>query len=304
MYFTLFDEVLVTQRHSGGEVKGLERSFEVEVLSTGNELVFGQLVDTNASWIAKQATEQGARVRRMTCVGDQVEDIVKAIEGGLLEARDLIVMTGGLGPSEDDLTIEALAQVAHKEAIYGPRAVELLAASCEAAGIEVTERRKRMARSVEGAEPLENGVGLAPGVQLRVGSTVLVALPGIPKEMMPMFTRFVLPLIAEASVKRALALKAHLLMPYYHSFPVLSTLRNLFPEAYIKTHSQPPSHDRAPDKVYGMMVDILVWGTTEEECTARREEVTARLRELVAAAGGQVTIETVASPRASGGRAR
>lgn len=228
-----------------------------------------------------------------------MEDIVKAIEGGLLEARDLIVMTGGLGPSEDDLTVEALARVAHKEVVYDARAVELLAASCEAAGIEVTERRKRMARSVKGAEPLENGVGLAPGVKLQVGSTVLIALPGIPKEMMPMFTRFVLPLIAEASVKRALAIKAHLWMPYYSSFPVLSTLRDLFPEIYIKSHSQPPSHDRAPDQVYGMMVDLLVWGVSEEECTARREEVTARLRELVVAAGGRVTIETLASLRAS-----
>jgi nicotinamide-nucleotide amidase len=281
---------------------GLERVYEVEVLSTGNELVFGQLVDTNASWIAKQATEQGARVRRMTCVGDHVEDIVKAIEGGLLEARDLIVMTGGLGPSDDDLTIEALAQVAGKEVVYDARALEMLAASCQAAGIDVTERRKRMARSVDGADPLENGVGLAPGVKLRVGSTVLVALPGIPKEMMPMFTRCVLPLIAEASVKRALAIKLHLLMPYYSSFPILSTLRDLFPEIYIKTHSQPPSHERAPDQVYGMMVDILVWGVSEGECTARREEVTTRLRELVNATGGRVTIETVASLRASGDR--
>lgn len=282
----------------------MERVFTVEVLSTGNELVFGQLVDTNASWIARQATEKGAQVRRMTCVGDKVEEIVKAIEGGLLEARDLILMTGGLGPSNDDLTIEALAQVAHKQVVYDARTAEMLTASCQAAGIEVTERRKRMARSVDGAEPLENGEGLAPGVKLRVGSTLLIALPGIPKEMKPMFTRFVLPLIAEASVRRALAIKVHILMPYYSSFPVLGTLRSLFPDIYIKTHAQPPSHERAPDQVYGMMVDILVGGLSEEECTTRREEVMTRLRELVQTAGGQVTIETVASLRASGELAR
>jgi nicotinamide-nucleotide amidase len=281
-------------------VKRLQRVYEVEIISTGDEIVFGQLVDTNASWIAKQSTEQGARVRRVTCVGDNVEDIVKAIEGGLLEARDLIVITGGLGPSNDDLTVEALAKTTGKEVVYDARALKILAANCQAASIALTERRKRMARSVEGADPLENSLGLAPGVRMSVGSTILVALPGIPKEMKPMFQRFVLPLIAETTFKRASAIKLHIQMPYYSTFPILSTLRNLFPEIYIKTHSRPPNHEKEPAQMYGVTVDILVWGASEEECTTQREEVTFRLRELAEGEGGRITIATVESLRKSG----
>jgi molybdenum cofactor synthesis domain-containing protein len=271
----------------------------VEVISTGDEIVFGQLVDTNASWIAKQSTEQGARVRRVTCVGDNVDDIVKAIEGGLLEARDLIVITGGLGPSNDDLTVEALAKAAGKKVVYDARALKMLAANHQRASIILTERRKRMARSVEGSDPLENSLGLAPGVRISVGSTILVALPGIPKEMKPMFKRFVLPLIAEATFKRSSAIKIHIQMPYYSTFPILSTLRNLFPEIYIKTHSRPPNHEKKPAQMHGVTVDIVVWGTSEKECTNRREEVTSRLRELAEGEGGQITIETVESLRKS-----
>jgi molybdenum cofactor synthesis domain-containing protein len=267
----------------------------VEVISTGDEIIFGQLVDTNASWIAKQSTEQGARVRRVTCVGDNVEDIVKAIEGGLLEARDLIVITGGLGPSNDDVTIEALAKAAGKKVVYDARALKMLAANCQTASIALTERRKKMARSVEGADPLENSLGLAPGVRMSVGSTVLVALPGIPKEMKPMFTRFVLSLIADATFKRASAIKLQIQMPYYSTFSILSTLRNLFPKIYIKTHSRPPNHDKKPAQMYGVTVDILVWGASEEECTAQQEEVMSRLKKLAEAEGGRIIIETVES---------
>jgi molybdenum cofactor synthesis domain-containing protein len=279
------------------KVKRLQRIYEVEIISTGDEIIFGQLVDTNSSWIAKQSTEQGARVRRVTCVGDNIEDIVKAVEGGLLEARDLIVITGGLGPSNDDITIEALAKATGKKAVYDARALKMLASSCQAASIALTERRKKMARSVEGANPLDNSLGLAPGVKMSVGSTILVALPGIPKEMKPMFKRFVLPLIAEVTFKRASAIKLHILMPYYSSFPILSKLRNLFPEIYIKTHARPPSHEKEPAQMHGMTVDILVWGASEEECTARREEVLSRLKDLAEEGGGRITIETVESLR-------
>lgn len=273
----------------------MQRVYEVEIISTGDEIIFGQLVDTNASWIAKQSTEQGARVRRVSCVGDNVEDIVKAIEGGLLEARDLIVITGGLGPSNDDLTIEALAKVAGKKVFYDPRALKMLASNCRVALIDLTERRKKMARSVEGADPLDNSLGLAPGVKMSVGSTILVALPGIPKEMKPMFKRFVLPLIAETTFKRASAIKLQILMPYYSTFSILSKLRNLFPEVYIKTHSRPPNHEKEPAQMHGIRVDILVWGASEEECTTRREEVTSRLKELAETEGGRIIIETVES---------
>ena len=108
-----------------------------------------------------------------------------------------------------------------------------------------------------------------------------------------MFKRFVLPLIADTTFKRASAIKLHILMPYYSTFSILSKLRNLFPEVYIKTHSRSPNHEKEPAQMQGIRVDILVWGASEEECTAQREEVTSRLKELAETEGGRITIETV-----------
>lgn len=267
--------------------------YEVEVISTGDEIVFGQLVDTNSSWIAKEATEQGATVRRLSCVGDDLEDIVKAVDRGLSEGRDLIVITGGLGPSHDDLTIEAIAQATGKQVVYDERALKMLEANCRAASIALTEPRKRMARLVEGSEPLENALGLAPGLKMKVGRTLLIALPGIPKEMKPMFKRFVLPLISKNTVKRAAAMKLHILMPYYNTFPILRTLRLTFPDVYIKTHSKPPTHGKDPEQVYGMTVDVVAWGDSADACDDRLKEVKSRLVELVEEKGGQIRIKKV-----------
>ncbi len=265
--------------------------YEVEVISTGDEIVFGQLVDTNSSWIAKEVTERGARVRHLSCVGDEIEDIVKAVDWGISEGRDLIVITGGLGPSPDDVTVEALARATGKRVVYDERALKMLEANCRAASIAVTEPRKRMARLVEGADPIENAVGLAPGLSMQVGRTLLIALPGIPKEMKPMFKRVVEPLISSHTEKRSAAMKLRILMPYYHTFPILRTLRSCFPDVYIKTHSKPPIHGKDPDRVYGMNIDVVVWGEKEDDCEDRLQKVQARLVDLVTEQGGQVRID-------------
>lgn len=265
--------------------------YEVEVISTGDEIVFGQLVDTNSSWIAKEATEQGAKVRRLSCVGDEIEDIMKAVDAGLSEGRDLIVITGGLGPSPDDVTIEAIAQATGKKVVYDERALKMLESNCRAASIALTEPRKRMARLVEGSDPIENSLGLAPGLRMTVGRTLLIALPGIPKEMKPMFKRFVLPLISRNTVKRAVAMKLHILMPYYKTFPILRTLRLSFPGVYIKTHSKPPTHGKDPERVYGMNVDVVAWGDSGGDCEDRLKEVQSRLVDLVEEKGGRVRID-------------
>ena len=271
----------------------LRPGYEVEVISTGDEIVFGQLVDTNSSWIAKEVTEQGARVRRLSCVGDDLEDIVKAVDGGLSEGWDLIVITGGLGSSPDDLTIEAIAKATGKKVVYDERALKMLELTCREASITLTERRKRMARLVEGSEPIENSLGLAPGLRMTIGRTLLIALPGIPKEMKPMFKRFVLPLISKNTVKRAAAMKLHILMPYYNAFPILHTLHLLFPNVYIKPHSKPPTHEKDPEQVYGMNVDVVVWGNSRSDCEDRLKEVKSRLVHCVEEKGGRVSIQKV-----------
>src|SRR5208283_4681321 len=98
------DKVVINRSSLHSRRKMRFNVFEADIVATGSELTYGQLVDTNSSWIADLLTRWGGLVRKITIVGDRVDDIASIIETGLREKRKLVVITGGLGPTEDDLT--------------------------------------------------------------------------------------------------------------------------------------------------------------------------------------------------------
>src|SRR5208337_2233555 len=132
-----------------------------EIIAIGSELVSGQGLDTNSQWLSRELEAVGIPVAFHTTIGDQLDDHVSAfrIAG---ERAELVIVTGGLGPTQDDLTREALAATA---------------------GVSLSE----------GAEPLPNRVGTAPGIWMELGPTTYACLPGIPSEMRVMFHEQVLP---------------------------------------------------------------------------------------------------------------
>lgn len=262
---------------------------EADIIATGSELTYGQLVDTNSAWMADQLTQCGAIVRRMTIVGDRVNDIVEVIDRGLGEKRKLIVITGGLGPSQDDLTVESIAKALGRETIIGRRALRLVKARCQEFSIELTERRKRMARTIEGGHPLVNPIGLAPGTIVRSRGTTIVALPGIPKEMKPMFESHVLPLIREWTKGQMRTVNLNVLLGD-DRFTVLQQVQSEFPEVYFKTHSKPPSHDQQ-GYADGVEVTLLAKGTDPDACKDALERVLHRFKSLVEEKGGRLEIK-------------
>ena len=264
-------------------------SCEIDVIATGDEIIFGQLIDTNSAWIAKLSTEQGARVRRISCIGDHLEDIVQAIQRGISDGRHIIVMTGGLGPSQDDLTVEALAKALEREVIFDQIATKMLETRCNEFDIQLTDRRMRMARSVSGARALENLIGLAPGILVTDSRCTIIALPGIPKEMKPMFKKCVLHLIEENTKKKSAALSLTLNMSLSDFFQIITELRHMFPEAYIKRHARPPNRGRGHHELEPLGIDIVVWRDTVQACEARIAEIKDKLSELARERGGTIS---------------
>jgi nicotinamide-nucleotide amidase len=169
-----------------------------ELLAVGDELLYGDIVNGNAAWLGSQLADAGVRLSRSVVVGDEIDVIADALRVALSRA-DAVLITGGLGPTQDDLTREALAAAGG----VGIRRDDFLEAQLrrrfKAMNRDVPERNFRQADLPVGAEALPNGRGTAPGVRMELLGGVAYALPGVPHEMYAMFTESVLPdLLARA----------------------------------------------------------------------------------------------------------
>jgi nicotinamide-nucleotide amidase len=164
----------------------------VETLAVGTELLLGDIVNGNAAWLGRELAAHGFDVIAGAVVGDNVERIAEFVTAAL-HRSDALVITGGLGPTQDDLTREGMAAVAGVELRRDERIVEGLFERARGLGRDLPERNLKQADVPDGAVVLDNPRGTAPGLQLDIGSGVVYALPGVPHEMTAMFTAHVLP---------------------------------------------------------------------------------------------------------------
>jgi nicotinamide-nucleotide amidase len=170
-----------------------------ELLSIGSELTVGETRDTNAGELARSLTELGVRVNRMTAVPDDLETVANAFRDGLLRA-DLVVSTGGLGPTPDDLTREAIAAATGETPTVDPDLEVWLREIWSRRGMPFPEMNLKQAWLIPSATPLPNPNGTAPGWWIaRSDGRVVVALPGPPREMRPMWADHGLPRLVSRS---------------------------------------------------------------------------------------------------------
>jgi nicotinamide-nucleotide amidase len=164
----------------------------VALVMTGHEVLRGHTLNTNAAWLGLRATDAGATVVEATTVGDGLEDLARALAGAAMRA-DCVLVTGGLGPTEDDRTREALARAAGVALEHDARAWEIVLGHFRRLGREPAEVQRRQALLPRGATALQNALGTAPGVLFAIGKATVFLLPGPPKEMRRMFEDEVLP---------------------------------------------------------------------------------------------------------------
>lgn len=164
----------------------------VELLAVGSELLYGDITNRNAAWLGQRLAEVGLEVTHSCVVGDDVEVIAEAVRTALGRAGALII-TGGLGPTQDDVTREALAVAAGVALVRDPDVEAALRERFARLGREVPDLNYRQADLPVGASVLANARGTAPGVRLEIGPGVAYALPGVPHEMTAMFTESTLP---------------------------------------------------------------------------------------------------------------
>lgn len=163
-----------------------------EIISVGTELLFGEIVDSNAAFLARELGARGVTLHRKTVLGDNLERLTAAIQTALGRA-DLIVLGGGLGPTDDDLTREAIAAALNETPQEDPAQLAHLRGLYEARGRVMPEINRKQAWLIPSAQALPNPVGTAPGWFVSARGKLIVALPGPPREMQRMWREQVLP---------------------------------------------------------------------------------------------------------------
>src|SRR5947209_18481073 len=169
-----------------------------ELLSVGTELLLGEIVDTNAAYLAGRLAVLGIDCLHMQTVGDNLGRGTEAFERALGRS-DLVVVTGGLGPTEDDLTREAIAAALAETPAVDPDLEKELRSWFAGRGLPMPERNRKQAWLIPSARALSNPNGTAPGWDVWKDGKRIVAMPGVPREMTPMWEDQVEPTLAQGS---------------------------------------------------------------------------------------------------------
>jgi nicotinamide-nucleotide amidase len=199
------------------------------VLSIGTELTRGELVNSNAAWLGEQLTMLGFEVREHVTVEDDLTHIVEVLER-LTRVHRVVVSTGGLGPTTDDLTTEAVARALGVPLVRDEASLERIRGLFASFGRTMSPSNAKQADFPQGADVLLNEQGTAPGFAVRVNEALLFVLPGVPREMKHIFSERIVPRIAELAERTSHQLHVRTFgMPESQLGDALSGMEAAFP---------------------------------------------------------------------------
>jgi len=279
------------------------------VLSIGTELTRGELVNTNATWLSEELTQLGFEVVEHATVDDDLERIVTLIRR-FSETHRVVVATGGLGPTSDDLTTVAAAKAAGVGLLRDESVVEGIRRKFEAFGRVMPESNAKQGDFPEGADVLTNPVGTAPGFAIRLGKARLFFVPGVPREMKHLFVESIRPAIAGLAERRTHQIHirtfgmtesgvAQALRGLEEAHPGLTLgFRAHFPEIEVKVHVRSGSASEAEreahaiaEKVRGLLGHAVFGGRDDSFAAVVGKALRDKGKKLAVAescTGGQV----------------
>ena len=245
-----------------------------EVVAIGTELLLGQIIDTNSSWIGDHLAQIGIDSLHQTKVGDNHERIVDALKTAL-KRSDAVICCGGLGPTQDDITREAIAEVMGVELELDPNIVEIIKRMFESRGRTMPDNNLNQARIPKGAAAIAKQPGTAPGLICPIGNQVIYAVPGVPYEMHQMMESAILPDLLKRSGTKAV-IKSRVLKTWGHSESRLAELLSKRIEQLDEKGN--PTLAFLASGIEGLKVRITAKGETEASVlrTIEKEEAIVR----------------------------
>ncbi len=176
---------------------------KAEIITIGDEILIGQIVDTNSAWLSEQLNLYGIEVYQITSVHDSREHILQAIDDAAMHA-DLVLITGGLGPTKDDITKHTLCEYFQTKLIRNEQVLAWVEEMLSSRGVQVNQLNRDQALVPENCTVLHNAMGTAPGMWFEKDDTIFVSMPGVPFEMMYLTEHEVLPRLQQTGKTRSI----------------------------------------------------------------------------------------------------
>lgn len=259
---------------------------DIEILVIGNEILIGKTLDTNSNWMAKRIVQYGHKLKRITAIEDDVQVISRTLQTILERKPDILITTGGLGPTFDDMTLEGIAMGLNRELELNQHAYNSIKRAYDNAhrrGIlkleGMTKEREKMSYLPQGSIPLPNIRGTAPGVKLKEAQTSIFVLPGVPTEMKAMFLNVIKPILRE---KRGKFVEKGLIFTGIGESqiaPYTTELEKKYPQLWIKTH---------PKIGLSLEVEISITGFNVENGDEIAEQALDEIRQIILDLNGKI----------------
>ncbi len=257
----------------------------IELYSVGTELVYGRIQDSNSFWMAQQIVNLGGRIRRITQLTDDRADMLDAFRSTVDRGTDLVIMSGGLGPTPDDMTSSVLAELGDTTLVVDEA---VIADFMDRRGIDSREEMNpnlvTMATIPATARAMVNPVGWAPCIAVPVDGTTFLALPGPPREMEAVFVRHVVPYISEHYEVKAATQRVLINTHESSVAPHFQEIMEQYPGSYIK------GYIALTDQPGWLPVDIVTTGANAEEAQLGLQDIIDVLRKKLQADGKTLTV--------------
>ena len=169
----------------------------VSILCIGNELLSGRTLNTNAAWLGRSLTDLGCTINKQIVIADEEDFILDTLDNLIDENEDCVIITGGLGPTDDDITRESLFKYVGAQSIFDTEYWRELSKRFRKFGMEIPESNRCQALVPDIGEVIDNPIGSARGFKFKVSKTTLFSLPGVPSEMKAMTTSFIIPYVKQ-----------------------------------------------------------------------------------------------------------
>ncbi len=259
---------------------------EVEILVIGNEILIGKTKDTNSNWMAKRIAKYGHRLKRIIAIEDDIKVISTTLQTILERKPDIVITTGGLGPTFDDMTLAGVAKGLNRELEINQHAYKSIEKAYENAykrGIlkleGMTKEREKMSYLPRGSIPLPNIRGTAPGVKLTEGDTTIFILPGVPSEMKVIFQNVVKPILKEKRGKFVEKGLFFIGIGESQIAPYVTRIENKYPLLWIKTH---------PRIGLSLEVELSITAFNVENGEEIAEQALDEIREIILGLNGKI----------------